>query len=71
MFLEYDESNNVGLWRLYMRIRVLVDFRVALKKRKKIWMENGEWTFISFKYERLGTDLLPVWAVGSLGILPQ
>ena len=41
-FLECDESNDVGLWRLYMRIRVLVDVRVELKKRKKIRKKNGE-----------------------------
>ena len=39
-FLEYDESYNVGLWRLYMRIRVLVDVKVALKKTGRK-MESG------------------------------
>ena len=38
-----------------MLIRVLLDVKEHLKRRKKIRMENGAWAMISFKYERLGT----------------
>ena len=40
-FMEYDANNNLGLWRNYMRIRVLLDVRLPLKRRKKIRMEDG------------------------------
>ena len=47
-FLDYDDSNNLGVWRTYMRIRVLLDVRVPLKRKKKISMENGDWAIYSF-----------------------
>lgn len=34
-FLEYDEKNNTGVWRAFMRIRVKIGVRVPLKKEKK------------------------------------
>ena len=46
-FVEYDDSNNqLGLWRTYMRILVLIDVRIPLQMRKKIRMENGAWAII-------------------------
>ena len=54
-FMEYDANNNLGSWRNYMRIRVLLDVRLPLKRRKKIRMEDGAWAYIEFKYERMGT----------------
>lgn len=53
-FMEYDKSNNANLWRKYMRLRVLIDVRVPLKKERKVKMQGGEWSTMSFKYERLG-----------------
>jgi hypothetical protein len=54
-FLEYDEKNDSLSWRKYMRIRVLVDIRLPLKKAKKIKKPGGEGKMVQFKYERLGT----------------
>ncbi|MCH81632.1 DUF4283 domain protein [Trifolium medium] len=54
-FLEYDEKNDSSSWRKYMRIRVLVDVRLPLKKQKKIKKQGGESRLVQFKYERLGT----------------
>jgi hypothetical protein len=54
-FLEYDEKNDSLSWRKYMRIRVLVDIRMPLKKSKKIKKAGGDSVLVHFKYERLGT----------------
>lgn len=35
-YVMYDTSNNAGLWREYMRLRIKVDVRLPLKRRKKI-----------------------------------
>ena len=53
--MDYDDDNNFGLWRNYMRIRVFLDVRVPLKRKRKVRIVNGEWAMISFTYERLGT----------------
>jgi hypothetical protein len=54
-FLEYDEKNESLPWRKYMRIRVLVDVRLPLKRYKKIKKLDGDSKLVNFKYERLGT----------------
>lgn len=54
-FMEYDKSNNSELWRKYMRLSVLLDVRVPLKKSRKVKLQGGEWSTVLFKYERLGT----------------
>lgn len=53
-FLEYDQKNNTSLWREYMRVRVKLDVRRPLKRRKKITRRNGPELIVSCKYERLG-----------------
>ena len=53
-FLEYDSKNNSSLWREFMRIRVRLDVRKPLKRRKKITKKNGAEVMVSCKYERLG-----------------
>jgi hypothetical protein len=55
IILEYDEKNDSLSWRKYMRIRVLRDVRLPLKKSKKIKKPGEESKLIHFKYERLGT----------------
>lgn len=35
-FVMYDLSNNASIWREYMRIKIKVDVRVPLKRKKKI-----------------------------------
>lgn len=53
-FLEYDSKNNASAWREFMRIRVRLDVRKPLKRRKKIVKRNGMKVMVSCKYERLG-----------------
>lgn len=53
-FLEYDHKNNGSIWREYMRIRVRLDVRRPLKRKKKIVKRNGSEVIVSCKYERLG-----------------
>ncbi|KAL8088698.1 hypothetical protein AgCh_038468 [Apium graveolens] len=40
-FIEYDHKNNTSIWREYMCIRVKVDVRKPLKRKKKITKING------------------------------
>lgn len=54
-FVEYDISNNSELWRTYMRIKVTIDVRKPLKRGKKIRKPGGDWSMVSFKYERLSS----------------
>lgn len=35
-FVAYDESSNTSIWREYMRVRIKMDVRVPLKRKKKI-----------------------------------
>ncbi|XP_073030797.1 uncharacterized protein At4g02000-like [Primulina eburnea] len=52
-FVEYDDSNNLSIWRTFMRIRVTFDVREPLKRFKKIRKQGGDWVIVNFKYERL------------------
>ncbi|XVF59039.1 hypothetical protein PTKIN_Ptkin07bG0242100 [Pterospermum kingtungense] len=54
-FVAYDDKNNSQIWRSYMRIRVSVDVRKPIKRRKKVALSDGKQTFITFKYEKLST----------------
>lgn len=54
-FIEYDNSNNAGFWRTYMRIRVDVDVLKPLRRCKKIRKPDGNWFIVQFKYEKLGS----------------
>ncbi|MBA0672213.1 hypothetical protein Goklo_000004 [Gossypium klotzschianum] len=53
-FVEYDVKAIMAGLRNYMRIRVKVDIRKSLKRRKKLIMAKKEF-FANFKYERLST----------------
>lgn len=44
-----------GVWKLFTRIRVKLDVEKPLKRRLKIKPEGDSWSWINFKYERLGT----------------
>ncbi|KAM7490617.1 hypothetical protein LguiA_033538 [Lonicera macranthoides] len=57
-FVESDPNNFNGTWISYMRIRVLLHVRKPLKRRMKIKKEGGDWSWISFKYERITTFCL-------------
>lgn len=50
-----DPTNTNGMWKQYMRIRVALNIEKPLKRRIKLKCENGSWSWINFKYERLGT----------------
>lgn len=52
-FLQYDAKNNSSIWREYMRIRIRIDVRKPLK-RKKIVKKDGKEFNVICKYERLG-----------------
>lgn len=53
-FLEYDTKNNTSIWREYMRLRVKLDVRKPLKRKKKITKKDGKEITVTCKYERLG-----------------
>ncbi|XP_074361359.1 uncharacterized protein LOC141701624 [Apium graveolens] len=52
-FLMYDSNNNASIWREYMRIKVKVDVRSPLKRRKKIGSKNRKECIVNCKYEKL------------------
>lgn len=51
--MEYDSKNNTSGWRECMRIRIKIDVRKPLKRRKKIMRKNGTEVIVNCKYERL------------------
>lgn len=53
-FLSYDLNNNSNFWKTYMRIRVLIDVRLPLKKEQRLKKPGAEWKFVKFRYEKLG-----------------
>lgn len=53
-FLEYDSKNNNSIWRKYMRVRVILDVRKPLMRKKKINRKDGYEFVVMCKYERLG-----------------
>ncbi|KAF4402784.1 hypothetical protein G4B88_010236 [Cannabis sativa] len=54
-FLESDQNNFVGVWREYLRVRVRIDVRKPIKRRRKIITEHSSWYWVNFKYEKLPT----------------
>lgn len=53
-FVSYDSSNNTSIWREYMRLRIKVDIRVPLKRKKKICGKSRKECAVNCKYEKLG-----------------
>lgn len=53
-FLQYDVKNNSSIWREYMRIRIRLDVRMPLKRKKRIVKKDGKEFTVTCKYERLG-----------------
>ncbi|MBA0788546.1 hypothetical protein Gotri_027859, partial [Gossypium trilobum] len=51
-FLEYDGSNLGKENCNYMRVRVQIDVRKPLRRKKQV-MSNGVCSYVKFKYERL------------------
>nr|XP_017250903.1 PREDICTED: uncharacterized protein LOC108221543 [Daucus carota subsp. sativus] len=53
-FLEYDVKNSTSIWRECMRIRIRLDVRKPIKRKKKIVKKDGQEFTVVCKYERLG-----------------
>lgn len=53
-FISYDPNNNSSIWHESMRIKISVDVRHPLKRKKKICRKNGTECIVQCKYERLG-----------------
>ncbi|GMJ10542.1 hypothetical protein HRI_004723400 [Hibiscus trionum] len=52
-FIEYDCRDASLSYKGIMRIRVLMDVRLPLKRRKKLLLSNGKHHFVRFAYEKL------------------
>ncbi|XP_074344237.1 uncharacterized protein LOC141683421 [Apium graveolens] len=53
-FIQYDSNNNSSIWRDFLRLRVRVDVRKPLKRKKKICKKDKSEVIIHCKYEKLG-----------------
>lgn len=53
-FLEYDSNNNSSIWRDFMRLKIRIDVRRPLKRKKKICKKDKSEVIVQCKYERLG-----------------
>lgn len=51
--MEYDSGSIVGGYWNYMRIRVMLDVCLPLKKKKRLLFSLGNIGYVYFKYERL------------------
>ena len=67
-FMEYDENNNLGLWRTYILIQVLLDVNTPLKRKED---RIGKWGmgYDPLQVQEIGNLLLPLWDGGTLGWL--
>ncbi|XP_062104125.1 uncharacterized protein LOC133815285 [Humulus lupulus] len=54
-FVESDLNNFNGVWRDYMRIRVLLNVDLPVKRKMNIKNQNGQICCVQFKYEDLTT----------------
>lgn len=52
-FLSIDEDTNNGWWKSFVRIRVRIKILKPLTSKMRIRRNGGDWSWISFKYERL------------------
>lgn len=62
-FMEYNVPNIGKENRNFMQIRVQIDIRRPLKRKKQIEF-RGRRSYVSFKYERLTLFLFLLWKVG-------
>lgn len=53
-FIQYDATNNSRIWREFMRIRIKLDVRKPLKRKKKILKKDRSEVMVHCKYEKLG-----------------
>ncbi|WOG99984.1 hypothetical protein DCAR_0519340 [Daucus carota subsp. sativus] len=54
-YVKSDPVNFDGTWKSFVRIRVTLDVTKPIKRRMKIKREGGNWSWVNFKYERLGS----------------
>lgn len=54
-FVESDANNFNGLWRDYMRVRVLIDVEAPLKRKMNLKGQGNQMCCVQFKYEGLTT----------------
>ncbi|XP_074334031.1 uncharacterized protein LOC141671643 [Apium graveolens] len=53
-FLHYDAKNNSSIWREFMRLRIRIDVRRPLKRKKKTVKKDKTAAVVNCKYEKLG-----------------
>lgn len=53
-FIQYDANNNSSIWREFMRLKIRVDIRKPLKRKKKIVKRDKTEVVVQCKYEKLG-----------------
>lgn len=54
-FVKMDANTLDGIWKPFICIRVLLNVEKPLRRRLKIRREGDSWSWVNFKYERLGT----------------
>ncbi|XP_074346236.1 uncharacterized protein LOC141685007 [Apium graveolens] len=54
-YVKSERGTFDGGWRPYIRIRVVLNTEKPLKRRMKIKREGNNWSWINFKYEKMGT----------------
>lgn len=54
-YIRSDPKTFDGTWKPFVRIRVSVNIEKPLKRRLRIKREGDSWSWLNFKYERLGT----------------
>ncbi|XP_074336503.1 uncharacterized protein At4g02000-like [Apium graveolens] len=54
-YVKSDPGSFDGAWKAFVRIRVNLNIQKPLKRRMKIKREGGNWGWVNFKYERLGS----------------
>lgn len=52
-FIWADKKNFEGLWKSFLRIRVMLDITKPLRRKMKIMKEGCECFWVEFRYERL------------------
>lgn len=57
MFIKYDSNNNSSKWREFMRLKVRIDVRKPLKRKKKICRKDKTEVVVNCKYEKLGNSV--------------
>ncbi|VFQ60129.1 unnamed protein product [Cuscuta campestris] len=67
LFIKFDERNFEVVHQSFMRIRVAIDVRRPLRRRMKLTKRDGTISWVSFKYERLGTFCYFCGILGHVG----